>query len=180
MNKFMNTNKHKYSAKSGFSILETMVASFVLIVGVVVGLELFAPIIIESGQSRDRIVATALAQEGVELVKNVRDNNMVTVGTNAFAGLGTATRCIDKNSNGVAGCVANGQLNISNDWYVHTGGAPSNFKRKVRLNQSGDSLTITSYAVWADGSFPSSIDNPTACTIANKCVFTRTILTAWK
>ncbi len=161
--------------------METMIASFVLIVGVVAALELFAPIIIESGQSRDRIVATALSQEGIELVKNLRDNNMVTAGVDAFAGLGTAVRCIDKDSSGMESCGSDGRLSISGQWFVHGGATATNFKRKIRLNQSADELVVTSYTVWADGDFPpANMDNTTVCTLKNKCVFTRTELTKWK
>ncbi len=172
---------YNYHAQSGFSIMETMIASFVLIVGIVAVLELFAPIIINSGQTRDRIVATALSQEGVELVKNLRDNNMVKSGVDAFTGLGTAVRCIDKDSINMESCSSDGRLSILGQWMVHSGSIGTNFKRKIRLNQSGDNLIITSYTIWGDGSFPgASMDNPNTCILKNKCVFTRTELTKWK
>ncbi len=79
--------------KKGFSIGEVMVAAFILLFGIVSAIFLTARSINQIGSSRDAIVATSLAQEGTELVRNVRDNS-VTQQTCATDGVGSGTsRC---------------------------------------------------------------------------------------
>ena len=68
-------NKHK----KGFSIVETMVAITVLLIGVVAPMSLAADGVRAARLSQDQIVAFYLAQEGIELVKNKRDNNKISV-----------------------------------------------------------------------------------------------------
>jgi Tfp pilus assembly protein PilV len=60
----------------GFSIGEVMVAVFIMLVGIVGAIMLTARSIQDLGDSRESIVATLLAQEGTELVRNLRDNNV--------------------------------------------------------------------------------------------------------
>ncbi|HHH12443.1 MAG TPA: prepilin-type N-terminal cleavage/methylation domain-containing protein, partial [Candidatus Moranbacteria bacterium] len=63
---FMN----KMREKRGFSLVETMVASLVVAIGLVALLELFAPALTDTKLARNQVVAASLAQEGVELARN--------------------------------------------------------------------------------------------------------------
>lgn len=65
-----------HKKEKGFSIGEVMVAMFILLVGMVDAIFLTVRSMGELYDSRDAIIATLLAQEGVELVRNVRDNNV--------------------------------------------------------------------------------------------------------
>ncbi|MFA5986222.1 MAG: hypothetical protein WC819_02655 [Parcubacteria group bacterium] len=69
--------------KRGFSIGEVMVAMFILLVGIVDAIYLTVRSVGDLHDSRDAVIATLLAQEGTELVRNVRDNNVTqsTCGT---------------------------------------------------------------------------------------------------
>ncbi len=62
--------------EKGFSIGEVMVAMFILLVGIVDAIFLTVRSVEGLHDSRDAVIATLLAQEGVELVRNVRDNNV--------------------------------------------------------------------------------------------------------
>lgn len=64
------------TTKKGFSIGEVMVAMFILLVGILDAVFLTVRSVDSLGNSRDIIMATLLAQEGTELVRNVRDNNV--------------------------------------------------------------------------------------------------------
>jgi hypothetical protein len=68
--------KKNTRTKKGFSIGEVLVAMFILLVGIVDAVFLTVRSVDDLGNSRDVVVATLLAQEGVELVRNVRDNNV--------------------------------------------------------------------------------------------------------
>ena len=69
--------------KKGFSLGEVMVAMFILLIGMADAVFLTANSIRDLGDGRDAMVAASLAQEGVELVRNVRDNTVTesTCGT---------------------------------------------------------------------------------------------------
>jgi len=59
----------------GQSLIETLVAIFVLITGIVAALGLGIYSFQTSGRASEQIIATSLARQGVEAVKNIRDSN---------------------------------------------------------------------------------------------------------
>lgn len=62
--------------RKGFSIGEVLISSFLLLVGITAATALIVQDMREAFDARDTIIATQLAQEGVELVRNVRDTNI--------------------------------------------------------------------------------------------------------
>lgn len=78
----------------GQTLIETLVAIFILVVGLVSALSLA----ISSFQSTDtaskQVVATALARQGVEAVKNIRDSNWLNGSvSDCSATMGTGNFC---------------------------------------------------------------------------------------
>lgn len=59
----------------GFTLIEVMVAVFVLIVGVLGAFTVVQNITFSSQIASSKLTATYLAQEGIELVRNQRDSN---------------------------------------------------------------------------------------------------------
>jgi len=59
----------------GFTILEVLVAVLVITVGVLAAFRMAQNITVFSRINASRLTATYLAQEGIELVRNQRDNN---------------------------------------------------------------------------------------------------------
>ena len=78
-------------AVRGFSFMEVMTAMFVVTVGLVTVITLFSKGFVNSATDRDRIVAAGLAQEGVEIVKNIRDNSLAIPGNVGFENFGPLT-----------------------------------------------------------------------------------------
>jgi len=81
---FLRLKKRK---QSGQTLIETMVAVFILAMGITaaVGLAIFA--LSSATQVIRQIIATGLAREGVEAVKNMRDTNWLkipTIDTNCY------------------------------------------------------------------------------------------------
>ncbi len=163
--------------RRGFSIMETMIAAFVLTVGLVGMVSLFGPAIRHTGDVRDRIIATGLAQEGVEIVRNIRDNNMVA-GRDFADGIADGWRCVDYAQRTLRSCGSDGRLFVRQLLYTHAGGAASPYRRKIHIAKSGDAITATAIVIWDDGTWPSSPSGQ--CTLANKCVRTRVTLTKWQ
>ena len=57
--------------------MEMMIAAFVLTVGITGALNLIVSVMRNSMNTRNAVIASGLAQEGIELIRNIRDNNML-------------------------------------------------------------------------------------------------------
>ena len=69
-----------YKQQKGFSLIEVMIAVFVITVGIV-GIYALVPRIVGIVfDNKDKFVASQLAREGFELVRNIRDNNALAMG----------------------------------------------------------------------------------------------------
>ncbi|HMB66094.1 MAG TPA: prepilin-type N-terminal cleavage/methylation domain-containing protein [Patescibacteria group bacterium] len=68
-------NKKNYNNKQGFTLLEIAVAVFVISLGIVGVLSLINYNLRTERVSKNELIAGQLAQEGLELVRNQRDNN---------------------------------------------------------------------------------------------------------
>ncbi len=181
-----------YSKKKGFSVGETLLASFVLIVGIVSIVELASKNIIHTANSRSVVVASQLAQEGIELVRNARDNNAgrryldkkqdVSPLTDVFKGFSSCTGNVDYLTYYSNGLVCDSKLNLKvdvNGFYKISSDSSSNFKRRIILNGSGtpvNSYKVYSVVTWGNTSVPNNISD---CSVSNKCVFSETELTSW-
>ncbi len=64
------------AARKGFSIAEVLVAMFILLIGIVDVIYLTGRGVTETRSATNAVIATMLAQEGTEFVRNVRDNNV--------------------------------------------------------------------------------------------------------
>ena len=73
--KSFHTQPQIKSNKQGFTFIETLVAITVLLVAVVAPMSLAQDGIIAAKLAQDQIVAFYLGQEGVEIIKNLRDTN---------------------------------------------------------------------------------------------------------
>ena len=76
MDKFLKILKPKHK-KNAFTLLELIVSIFVISVGILGAYILYSQIISFSEVSKARLTAAYLAQEGIEIVRNIRDTNWV-------------------------------------------------------------------------------------------------------
>ncbi|NMB92488.1 MAG: hypothetical protein GYA31_02605, partial [Parcubacteria group bacterium] len=61
--------------KSGFTLVEALVALSILIVGIISGFILVTRALYDVAIIQDRLTASFLAQEGLEIVRQIRDTN---------------------------------------------------------------------------------------------------------
>ena len=178
-NKYFKNKKEK----KAFFLIEVMLAIFLVLVGFLTVISLASSGLRESMDSRDQIIAGLLAQEGAELVRNIRDNNWVT-GGNSFNNLPNNNNdcLVDMNSSEIinGNCTKDFselQLWYKNNFYTIDPSNPfvaTKFHRKIDFDINGNRLTITSMVVWG-GSFLTVAN----CNVSNKCVYVKTILTKW-
>lgn len=180
------SKKRQYSL-AGFSLPEVLISSFVLTIGLVVIVNTIARSLNYSIENRNAIIATQLAQEGVELVRNVRDNDFAD-GNKGFSSsaFSSGEHCrISYSSNldcqGSQGASSRYTLRYTNGFYGHSSGS-GRFSRYIYIDTSGSGdnarVTVRSFVYW--GSFiPPSSGDPANCTGINKCIYTETFLTSW-
>jgi prepilin-type N-terminal cleavage/methylation domain-containing protein len=108
------------NTEKGFTLAEVLVAGFVITVGAAGAYALANQTISLSNVNENRLVASYLAQEGVEIVRNIRDTNYVQI-FNGDAILWTEGNL----NNCAAGCyVSYGEdsLNMGADSPLYTSG----------------------------------------------------------
>lgn len=165
----------KKNRKWGFSFLEVMLVVFILSISLVVFVQVISKSISHSTASRDTIIASHLAQEGAELVKNVRDNNWAQKKP-AFENMDAVGNYIVNYSDNVGSISQGGPvaLKINNEgYYASSGTTSTKFLRKIYIENDGANKKVTSTVVWERSDFPSS------CNASSKCVYAEIILTKW-
>jgi len=175
--KKLNTKKIINKNAKGFSMLEAVVSVFVLSFGIVGVMSLFVSSLKTSIDSRDTIIATELVQEGLELVRNIRDINVAS-GGDGVAGVTAGTTCSISYNNALACPGLTYTLNYSGTFYTYTGGSATKFQRRIETDKSvAGQVKVTSTVTWGT---TAPMASPTAltCNAGNKCTFAQSILTA--
>lgn len=143
----------------GFTLLEVLISLAVLIVGVVGVFALIQQSISFLPLSEQRLAANYLAQEGIEIVRNFRDTNIVK-GDDWNLGL---TDCgggceADYVSTSLS-YWANRYLLNNNSFYNYSSGTPTLYKRKIIINAgTANVLKITVEVSWRERSRSHSIE----------------------
>lgn len=156
-----------FRKQKGFTIIELVIAIFLLAFAVVGVYNAFSTIVILTNGASSRFTASYLAQEGIEIVRNIRDNNWLWLDQTQWKeGLDNCeTGCEGDyktaTSNGWSELRAFGDnyLNIGeNGLYSYTACDPNssdceitNFKRKITITQDAintDILKVSVLVTW--------------------------------
>ncbi len=186
--------KQKKTLRS-FSMPEVMISMFVLAIGLVVIVAVMAGSLGYSYDTRDAIVGMGLAQEGVELVRNVRDSDFAA-GNNGFTRFSTSNKqCrIDWNDPITSLDCAATQGSASRYYlqysgaptgvYAHNSTAKQKYSRYIYIdydNTTGEeNALVRSFVYWDSMGLPSSNGDPATCNASKDCVYTEIFLTHWK
>lgn len=143
----------------GFTLVETLVAITVLVTAIVGPLYAVHKSVTASYTARDILIATALAQEGVEYVRFVRDSNYLEGNTDWLDGLAAcqaATGCaLDSYAQSIQACPSEAgggcpALNLDTaSRYVLGSGTATRFRRTVALQTvSNTEARVTVTVSW--------------------------------
>lgn len=80
-----------FKQKSGFTIIETLVAITILMISIAGPLTIAHKGLLAAIFTRDQVVASYLAQDIIEYLKNMRDNNILRGEADWLRGFGTCT-----------------------------------------------------------------------------------------
>ena len=154
----------KLQDSRGFTLIEAIVAIGVISVGFVGALVLLSKSASQASLLKNRVIAAHLAEEGVEVIYNIRDTNWLK-DMNWRTGLSdTAFALVDYNSTAIdisANVASRDCLNYTAGFYKHSalvGGCNTTFKRHVELstgpadpNLSGfQPLIVKSVVTWQE------------------------------
>ncbi len=148
----------------GFTLLEVMVAIFVIIVGVAGVMTIFQTTMFLTSISSSRLTASYLSQEGIEMVRNVRDTNWLEARAVANDWDEGLTNCLN-------GCIvdynhsygpdlidpnlpafADQFLNIDgNGFYSYSPGTATKFQREIIIQKTDpDRLEVRVQVIWSE------------------------------
>lgn len=171
---FANASEDKQKSKiisGGFTIMELLVAVFILAVGVTGMIALINKLVISGTAIQQQLVAAGLAQEGIEIIHNIRNTNWIQneSWSEGLEQVGCRPSPLEN-----VGCPINAavvfnstSININNDpaaweleWngsnYVHSSGGV--FSRHVEISYKSDTdgdifMEIKSVVDWRGKSF---------------------------
>jgi len=142
----------------GFTLLEVMLAITVLTVAVAGSFALIQQTLIAASLNKSKITAYYLAQEGIELARNIRDSNWLEqrdpfVEISWREDLDVGFWQADYTHTGLVSLYGDGQyLNIDDDgFYGYSGDTPTPFKRKITVaNLGDDALEVSVDVEWSE------------------------------
>lgn len=167
--KNISSDLNKQQKMRGFTILEVITAIFILTIGAGASFALIQQTLSSTYFLEDKLIASYLAQEGIEIVKNIRDGNWLE-GRSAVvawdAGLicGTPPCLWEADYTTLQNLTAwSGQgryLNIDSDgFYSYAGGTQTKFKRKITIEEpQADKMKVTAEVIWQERGRTHSIE----------------------
>ena len=78
-NKFQQVLINSKKRQKAFTLVEVLIAISILTVGILSGFILITKVLYNTAIIQDRLTASFLAQEGIELVRQVRDSNFLQI-----------------------------------------------------------------------------------------------------
>ncbi len=92
-NKILRKNGNAGNSQSGQSLIETMVAIFVLVTGLISAVSLAIASFNATDNTNKQITATALAREAIEGVRNIRDQYWLNGTLSTCSDIGSTQQC---------------------------------------------------------------------------------------
>jgi len=151
---------------TGFTLIEVVTAVFIITVGILGVFGLIQKIVGSASVSSSKLAAAYLAQEGVEIVRNIRDSNWLKQRDDDSwpwdSGLsGCSTGCEADYQSLLSAYVGQGRfLNIATGGFYSyaPGGNPTIFKRKITIEYpaaicngtSGCAMEVTVVVSWGE------------------------------
>lgn len=160
----INIFKNGPVLRKGFLLPDVMIAVFVVAGALVAILSVMAPTIKAEFFKRDQMIATGLAQEGIEIMRNARDNNWKKSSDNVlqpvnafdsnslFPSLGTyCPDYLTTTDIAASTCVGDSFLQQDASTGLYGRSNSGKFERTVSVGGSGDKRLITSKVQWGVG-----------------------------
>ena|SRR3989344_1201206 len=170
----LNPKPYSLETSSGFTLVETLVGVTLVLTTMLGPFVLAERSIFQASITQNQIIATYLAQEGIEFIRNTRDNNFLQ-GNNWING-SSLNNCLNSNGcyvdplasggapkinqcSGNDGCPVV-SYNSTTGYYTHSGFdlAPTPFVRTVKIDKlpGNDEAEVEVTVNWQERSGPKS------------------------
>jgi hypothetical protein len=159
---------YRRTKASGFTIIETLIAITVLMIAVAGPLSIANKGLLAAQISKDQMIASYLAQESMEKVKNMRDNNLATSVSwvSGFSNCVSGSTVCDVDAvDGIASSVNNSIFPLyqnSAGYYSHNpnvASIPSQFSREFYMDTiSSDEYRAHVIVTWNEGTIPNQVE----------------------
>lgn len=128
--------------QKGFTLIEVLAAMFIMVMGVLGVFGLITRTVTFNSSVNSQLVASYLTQEGLEIVRNMRDTNFLKihkgVGGQWNDGLTScASGCGADYNDIILGSFQN-VLKVDNGFYTYDAGIDTIFKRKITIVPGGN------------------------------------------
>ena len=135
----------------GFTLIEIVVAMFLLIVGTVGAFALIQRTIAFTAVSSSQLVASYLSQEGIEIIRNIRDTNYLEGSVwDDGIGLGADYR-LDYQSLNFPDVTCGNYLKHNGNFYVCSSDATGKFQRKITITKPElDKIIVSVEVSWQE------------------------------
>lgn len=135
----------------GFTLIETIVAIFLLTVGVVGSFSLMQRVTSFASITASQFTATYLAQEGIETIRNIRDSNYLKRQVwDADIGAGSDFR-LDYRSQVFPDATCGNYLRHNGSFYTCSVDSNSKFQRQITVEKPSLGKMVVSVAVtWSE------------------------------
>ena len=141
----------KKNQNKAFTLMEIIIVMGVVISVLTSALVLITMTVNSTRASRSRIIAIGLSQEGLEIVRNIRDNNWLAGRRTALdwrQDMNPGDYRVQYDSSGLL-VFSTALLRINNDFYQYAGGDNTPFYRKITIEHIGDNqMRIISEVTW--------------------------------
>jgi len=162
INKFLRISKNFQSKSNAFTLVEVLIAITILTIGILSGFILVTRALYNVAVIKDRLTASFLAQEGIELTRQIRDSNFLRILNGESAdwrdGLGAGSYIIESK----AGSDESIQLvsitpseapdffyNDTLKIYNYSTGEPTNFNMEIKITTiNDDEIRVESIMQW--------------------------------
>ena len=134
--------------QKGFSLLEVIIAMFIAAVGLVGILSLANMSLKGSSLSENRLIASGLAQEGIEIIRDIRKSNVEW--DDWYAALPNGDWRVQYDSTSLTTPYSGAYLQMdANGLYQYDSGPDTFFKRKITLTKiSADEVKVIAELKW--------------------------------
>ena len=152
---------NKSSSRAGFTLVETLVSLVILSFGLIPTLSVIVSSVNISRIVRNNLISAGLTQEGIEVIRSLRDANWFRSSPNFHDGL-IGTWRVDWNTNWTTNLLqavtpeTNPFINFdpATGLYTYTSGFPTIFKRLVTVSLTANTcnceLVVISEVTWSD------------------------------
>jgi prepilin-type N-terminal cleavage/methylation domain-containing protein len=157
--------KKKNTQQGGFTMIEMIIAVSILSFGIVAMYGAFSSMVILTSGISSRFTAAYLAQEGLEIIRNLRDDNFISIAASPsgdellWSSELLTTPCtsgcmVDYKTINTSQLVADSGVPLALDsdgFYGYTGGTPTMFHRTITIapvSGTADAIQVDVLVTW--------------------------------